>query len=87
MRSISIRMRNIVSNLGVLLLFLLDIGLGELDEFFTFSVHLRVVLITHLVANVILDMRHSCIQLCTSCILNLLIFNSLVLSFERLSFV
>jgi hypothetical protein len=33
MRNISIRMRNIVSNLGALLLLLLDIGLGELNEF------------------------------------------------------
>jgi hypothetical protein len=87
MRSISIRMRNIVSNLGALLLLLLDIGLGELDKFFTFSVHPRVVLVTHLVANDILDMRHSCIQVCTSYILNLLIFNALLLPFERLSFV
>jgi hypothetical protein len=87
MRSISIRMRNIVSSLGALLLLLLDIGLGELDEFLTFSVHTRVVLITHLVANVILDMRHSYIQVCTSCIFNLLIFNALLLPFERLSFV
>jgi hypothetical protein len=80
MRSISIRIRNIISNLGVLLLLLLDIGLGELDEFLTFSVHPRVVLVTHLVANAIFDMRHSCI-------LNLLIFNAIVLPFERLSFV
>jgi hypothetical protein len=87
MRSINIRMENIVSNLGALLLLLLDIGLGELDEFLTFSVHLRVVLVTHLIANVILDMRHSYIQVCTSYILNLLIFNALMLPFERLSFV
>jgi hypothetical protein len=87
MRSISIRIRNIVSNLGALLLLLLDIVLGELDEFLTFSVHPRVVLVIHLVANAILDMRHSCIQVCTSCILNLLIFNSLLLPFERLNFV
>jgi hypothetical protein len=87
MRSISIRMRNIVSNLGVLILLLLDIGLGELDEFLTFSIHPSVVLVTHLIVNVILDMRHSCIQVCTSCIRNLLIFNALLLPFERLSFV
>jgi hypothetical protein len=87
MRSISIRMRNIVSNLGALLLLLLDIDLSELDKFLTFSVHPRVVLVTHLVSNVILDMRHSCIQVCTSCILNLLIFNALLLPFERLNFV
>jgi hypothetical protein len=39
MRSISIRIRYIVSGLDALLLFLLDISLGELDEFLTFSVH------------------------------------------------
>jgi hypothetical protein len=54
MRSISIRMRNIVSNLGALLLLLLDIGLDELDEFLTFSVHPRVVLVTHFIANALL---------------------------------
>jgi hypothetical protein len=59
MRSISIRMRNIVSNLGALLLLLLDIGLGELDEFWTFSVHSRVVLVTHLVANGILAFKYA----------------------------
>jgi hypothetical protein len=46
MRSINIRIRDIISGLDTLLLFLLDIGLGELDEFLTFSVHARVVLIT-----------------------------------------
>jgi hypothetical protein len=40
----------------------LDIGLSELDEFLIFSVHPRVVLVTHLVANTILDMRHSFIK-------------------------
>jgi hypothetical protein len=45
MRSISIRIRSIVSGIDTLLLLLLDIGLGELDEFLTFSVHPRVVLI------------------------------------------
>jgi hypothetical protein len=44
MRSISIRIRSIVSGIDTLLLLLLDIGLGELDEFLTFSVHPRVVL-------------------------------------------
>jgi hypothetical protein len=87
MRTINIRMRNIISNLGALLLLLLNISLGELDEFLTFSFHPRVMFVTHLVANVILDMRHSCIQVCTSCILNLLIFNALLLPSERLSFV
>jgi hypothetical protein len=56
MRSISIRIRNIVSGLDTFLLFLLDIGLGELDEFYTFSVHPRVVFITIFIANFTLDM-------------------------------
>jgi hypothetical protein len=51
MRSISIRIRDIVSGLDTLLLLLLDIGLGELDEFLIFSVHPRVVLITIFIAN------------------------------------
>jgi hypothetical protein len=49
----------------VLILFfllLLDIGLGEFDEFLTFSVHPSVVLITIFVANSTLDMWHRCIQ-------------------------
>jgi hypothetical protein len=87
MRSISIKKRNIVSNFGALLLLLLDIGLDEFDKFLTFSVHPSVVLVIHLVVIATLDMRHSCIQVCTSCILNLLIFNALLLPFERLSFV
>jgi hypothetical protein len=56
MRSISIRIRGIVSGLDTLLLLLLDIGLGEFDEFLTFSVHPRVVLITIFVDNSTLDM-------------------------------
>jgi ABC-type sulfate transport system permease subunit len=56
MRSISIRIRDVVSGLDALLLFLLDISLGELDEFLTFSVHPRVVLVTIFVANYTLDM-------------------------------
>jgi hypothetical protein len=62
MRSISIGMRNIISNFSALLLLLLGIGLSELDEFLIFSVHPRVVLVTHLVVNAILDMRHSYIK-------------------------
>jgi hypothetical protein len=46
MRSISIRIRDIVSGFDTLLLLLLDISLGELNEFLTFSVHPRVVFIT-----------------------------------------
>jgi hypothetical protein len=56
MRSISIGKRGIVSGLDTLLLLLLDNGLGELDEFLTFSVHPRVVLITIFVVNSTLDM-------------------------------
>jgi hypothetical protein len=62
MRSISIRIRDIVGGLDTLLLLLLDIGLGELDEFLTFSVHPRVVLITIFVVNFTLDMWPHCIQ-------------------------
>jgi hypothetical protein len=54
MRSISTRIRNIVSGLDALLHLLLDIGL---DEFLTFSVHLSVMLVTSLVANSTLDVR------------------------------
>jgi hypothetical protein len=39
MRSISIRIRSIVSGLDALLLLLLDIGFDKLDEFLTFYVH------------------------------------------------
>jgi hypothetical protein len=56
MRNISIRIRGIVSDLDILLLLLLDIGLGELDEFLIFSVHPRVVLITIFITNSTLDM-------------------------------
>jgi hypothetical protein len=73
MRSISIRMRNIVTNLGALLLLLLDIDLGELDEFFTFSVHSSVVLVTIFVANSIVDLWPPCIQEDTPCIFYLFI--------------
>jgi hypothetical protein len=61
-RSISIRIRDIVSGLDTLLLLLLDIGLDEFDEFFTFSVHPRVVLVTIFVSNSTLDMWSPCIQ-------------------------
>jgi hypothetical protein len=54
--SISLRIRSIVSGFDTLLLLLLDIGLGELDEFLIFNVHPRVVLITIFVANSTLDM-------------------------------
>jgi hypothetical protein len=81
MRSISIRIRGIVSGLDTLLLLLLDIGLGEFDEFLTFSVHPRVVLITIFVDNSTLDMWPPCIQEDTPCIFYffiLLILNMLL---------
>jgi hypothetical protein len=81
MRSISIRIRGIVSGLYTLLLLLLDIDLDELDEFLTFIVHPRVVLITIFIANSILDMWPPCIQEDTSYIfyfLILLILNLLL---------
>jgi hypothetical protein len=62
MRSISIRIRGIISGFDILLLLLLDIGLGELDEFLAFSVHPRIVLITIFVTNSTLDMWPPCIQ-------------------------
>jgi hypothetical protein len=39
MRRISIRIRDIISDLDALLLLLLDIGFSELDEFLTSCVH------------------------------------------------
>jgi hypothetical protein len=87
MRSISIKVRNFVSGLDALLLLLLDIALGELDEFLNFCIHPSVMLVTGLVANSILDVRYSHIHICTSCILKLLFLNSLLLLLERLSFV
>jgi hypothetical protein len=59
MRSISIRIRGIISDFDTLLLLLLDIGLGELDKFLTICVHPRVVLVTIFVSNSTLDMWHS----------------------------
>jgi hypothetical protein len=73
MRSISIRIRSIVSSLDILLLLLLNICLGELDEFLTLYVHPRVVLVTICVPNSTLDMCPSCIQEYTSCIFYLFI--------------
>jgi succinate-acetate transporter protein len=86
MRNISIRIRGIVSGLDILLVLLLDIGLGELDEFLTFSIHPRVVLITIFVAIFTLDMWSPCIEEDTSCIFYffiLLILNLLRLSLTR----
>jgi hypothetical protein len=87
MRSISIRIRNIVSGLDALLLLLLGIGLGEPDEFLTFCVHPSVMLVIGLITNSTLDVRSSHIHICTSFILNLLFFNGLFLLLERLSYV
>jgi hypothetical protein len=55
MRGISIRIRSMVSGLDVLLLILLNIGFGELNEFLTSCVHPKFVLLTGLVANSTLD--------------------------------
>jgi hypothetical protein len=51
--------KSIVSDLGVLLLLLLDIGFGELDEFLTFCVYPRVVIVIGLITNSTLDVWHS----------------------------
>jgi hypothetical protein len=77
MRSISIRIRNIVSYLDALLLLLLDISLGKLDEFLTFCIHPSVMLVTGLVADSTLDVRSSHAHICTSCVLKLFFFNGL----------
>jgi hypothetical protein len=67
MRSISIRIKSIVSGLDTLLLLLLNIVLGELDEFLTLCIHPRVVLVTIFVSNYTLDMWASFIQEDTPC--------------------
>jgi hypothetical protein len=56
MKSISIRIKSIVSGLDPLLLLLLNIGLGELVEFLTLCVYPRVVLVTIFISNFSLDM-------------------------------
>jgi hypothetical protein len=63
------------------------VAFGELDEFLTIVVHPCVVLISHLLANAILDVRPSCIQVCTPCILKLFFFNGLLLLLERLNLI
>jgi hypothetical protein len=50
------RIKNIVSGLDSLLLLLLNIGLGKLDEFLTLCVRPRVVFVTIFIANPSLDM-------------------------------
>jgi hypothetical protein len=55
MRRISMIIRNIVNDLDSLLLLLLDIDLGELDEFLTLCGHSRVVLVTIFVVNPTFD--------------------------------
>jgi hypothetical protein len=87
MRSISMRVRNIISGIDALLLLLLYIGIGELDEFFIFCVHPSVMLVTGLVTNSTLDVRSSHIHICNSCILKLPFFKDLLLLLERLSFI
>jgi hypothetical protein len=82
MRSISIKIKGIVGALDTLLLLLLDIGFGELDEFLTFSVHPRVAFIIIFIANSILDMWPTCIQENTPCIFYFLILLILNLLFE-----
>jgi hypothetical protein len=85
MRSISIKIRDIVSGLDALLLLLLDISLGELDEFLALCVYPRVVLVTILVSNSTLDMWPSCIQEDTPCIfyIFILLFLNLLLWWLR----
>jgi hypothetical protein len=56
MRSISLRIRNIVSDLDTLLFLLLEIGLSELNEFLTLCVHPRVVFVIIFIANSTIDM-------------------------------
>jgi hypothetical protein len=56
MRSICIRIRDIVSGLDTLLLLLLDISPGELDEFLTFFVYPRVMIVIIFIVNSTLDM-------------------------------
>jgi hypothetical protein len=45
----------------------------NLDKFFTVVVHPYIVLVSFIIPNATLDMRPSCVQVFTSCILNLLI--------------
>jgi hypothetical protein len=73
MRSISIGIRDIVSGFDAQLLLLLDISLGELNEFLTHCVYPRVVLVTIFVANSTFDMWPSCIQEDTPCIFYLFV--------------
>jgi hypothetical protein len=84
--SININIRNMVSCF-IVLLHLMRVVFDELNEFLPIVVHPCIVLIFHLVANVILDVRTSCIQVRTSCILKLFFFNDLLLLLERLSLV
>jgi hypothetical protein len=56
MRSNSIRIRSIVSGLDTLLLLLLNISLGELDELLTLSIHPRVVFVIIFISNSTIDM-------------------------------
>jgi hypothetical protein len=88
-RSININIRSIggMVSFFVVLLHLVRVGFGELDELFAIVVHPWIVLVSHLVPNVIFDVRPSCFQVCTSCILKFLIFNGILLLIKRLSLV
>jgi hypothetical protein len=73
-RSISVRsIRNAVSVIEALLLFMVWVSLSELDELFAIWVHSWIILVTALVANAIFDMWRPWIQEYTSCIFNLFI--------------
>jgi hypothetical protein len=85
-RSVSMDIRNMVSYF-IVLLHLMRVTFGELDEFLTIVVHPYVMLVSHLIANAIFDVRSSCIQVCTPCILKFFFFNSFLLLLERLSVV
>jgi hypothetical protein len=84
MRSISIRIRNIVSGLDALLLLLLDIGHGE---FLTFYIHPRVMLLTIFVANPTLDVWPSCIEEDTPYIFYLFIITRIIIITEKSIFI
>jgi hypothetical protein len=79
-------MRGMVSCFVVLIHLMRD-AFGKSNEFFVIVVHPYVVLVSHLVANDIIDMMPSYIQVCTSCIFKFLILNGLLLLLKRLSLV
>jgi hypothetical protein len=87
--SISINIRSIIDMVScfVVFLHLVRVGFDELVGLFAIVVHPSIVFVSDLVSNVILDVGPSFIQVCTSFILNLLIFNGLLLLLKRLSLV